>query len=107
MTAIKNRLLRLGVTAVNALMWGQITYQKEAHRAVMQLPKGFPVLSLRAWRDQLVPPSSIEKVFAPATQIHLTRVALTESGHLQGLKENASDYKQGVQQFLSQMASPL
>jgi hypothetical protein len=65
-------------------------------------PEGFPLLSIRGWRDRLIPPNDIDKVFDHHTNLNWKKLSLPEAGHLNGLRDFPSEYKPGVEDFLNQ-----
>ena len=77
------------------------------HKDLASLPENFPILSIRGWKDELVPVKSIEKVFEPHKHIDLDTLILPEAGHLNGLKDFSSAYIPKVDLFLKKVATPL
>jgi hypothetical protein len=67
---------------------------------LQKLPKDFPVLSIRGWKDKLISPSSIDKIFEPCKNLNWTKLALPEAGHVSGLKEFPLEYRAGLESFL-------
>lgn len=70
-------------------------------------PEGFKILSIRGWKDELIPPSHIDEVFEPHTQLHWSKLTLPEAEHLKGLRDFKSEYASGVERFLASAATPL
>ena len=68
-----------------------------------KLPDGFPILSIRGWKDKLISPSHIDKIFEPHKNIHWVKLALPEAEHLNGLKEFPNEYRSGLVNFLEQL----
>ncbi|MEQ1723845.1 MAG: alpha/beta hydrolase, partial [Pseudobdellovibrio sp.] len=79
-------------------------WSKEFHTDIplhlQKLPNGFPVLSIRGWKDKLISPAHIDQIFEPAKNIHWRKLALPEAGHLTGLRDFPSDYRSGLEDFL-------
>jgi hypothetical protein len=65
-----------------------------------KLPDGFPVLSIRGWKDPMISPKQIDELFEPATQLNWRKLALPEAGHINGLRDFPDDYRAGVSEFL-------
>jgi fermentation-respiration switch protein FrsA (DUF1100 family) len=75
--------------------------QKDIPEDLKKLPEGFPVLSIRGWKDKLISPSHIDKIFEPCKNLHWIKLALPEAGHLDGLKNHPIEYKEGLESFLT------
>jgi hypothetical protein len=79
-------------------------WSKEFHTDIslhlQQLPNGFPVLSIRGWKDKLISAPHIDQIFEPAKNINWRKLALPEAGHLVGLRDFPSDYRSGLEDFL-------
>ena len=88
------------------LIGGGPSYQKLSERALKQLPNGFPILSLRAWEDKIVPMSAIEDFFALHDKLNLQVFSIPEIGHLQGLGRAPAEYQGRVESFLHKVATP-
>lgn len=72
-----------------------------------QFPQGFPVLSIRGWKDHLIPPKHIDEVFEPHGNLNWRKLSLPEGGHLNGLRDFPDDYIPPVRDFLSEVATPI
>lgn len=72
-----------------------------------KLPKNFPILSIRGWKDKLVPLRAIEKVFEKQEHLDLEVLNLTDADHLNGLKDFADLYVPKVKRFLSRFSTRL
>jgi pimeloyl-ACP methyl ester carboxylesterase len=79
----------------------------ELHEALDRLPHDFPVLSIRAWQDQLVPISAIDEAFSGHHNLKLETLTLPEGGHIDGLKRFPEEYKPRVARFLNHVATAL
>lgn len=82
------------------LGWSQ-SMHKDITVDLQKLREGFPVLSIRGWKDKLISPSHIDRIFEPAKNIHWIKLGLPEAGHLTGLKDFPEDYRAGLKSFLS------
>ena len=94
-------LLRAPAVAASLAAWGG-PHDKELNQSLRLFPQGFPVLSIRGWRDPLVSASNIEAVFDHHKQLHYETLSLPEGEHLNGLKDFPDLYKPRVERFLEQ-----
>lgn len=69
-----------------------------------RLPEGFPVLSIRGWKDKLISPQHIDQIFDSAKNLYWTKLALPEAGHLTGLRDYPKEYRSGLETFLKTIA---
>ncbi len=76
-------------------------HEDELHRDLSALPARFPILSIRGWKDPLVPPSAIEKAFRAHSHLDLDVLNLPDGKHLDGLKNQAEIYRPKVLEFLA------
>lgn len=90
----------LGTPAV-AFGWSP-KLNKDIRHDLDSFPEGFPILSIRGWRDRLITPSDIDKVFDHHKNLNWKKLSLPEAGHLNGLRDFPSEYKPAVEEFLSQ-----
>lgn len=72
---------------------------------VKALKKDFPVLSIRGWKDPLIPVHHIDPVFELNPTLHLEKLSLPEAGHLNGLRDFPQLYKPAVEKFLLSLGS--
>jgi hypothetical protein len=72
-----------------------------AHADLEKMPAGFPILSIRGWKDPLISPRQIDMIFEPHSQLQWQKLSLPEGGHLNGLRDFSTDYKAGVERFLT------
>ena len=68
--------------------------------AMHKVPARLPILSIRGWKDPLVPYDAIDGFFKPYEHLNLEVLALPEAKHIDGLKNFPEDYKPRVQGFL-------
>ncbi|MCM2352178.1 MAG: TMEM53 family protein [Pseudobdellovibrio sp.] len=90
----------LGTPAV-AFGWSP-KLNKDIRHDLDSFPEGFPILSIRGWRDRLITPMDIDKVFDHHKNLNWKKLSLPEAGHLNGLRDFPSEYKPGVEDFLNQ-----
>lgn len=69
-----------------------------------QFPKDFPILSIRGWKDALISPTQIDKIFEPHKHLRWQKLSLPEVGHLSGLKDSKEDYAAGILKFLASIS---
>lgn len=92
----------LGTPAV-AFGWSP-KLNKDITRDLDNFPQGFPILSIRGWRDKLISPKDIDKVFDHHDNLNWKKLSLPEAGHLNGLRDFPSEYRPAVESFLKQFA---
>jgi len=97
---ISNTLLRYSFLPLFIAFWDPYLHQ-QAHDHLKQFPQGFPLLSIRGWKDQLIPANSIDEVFDRHEHLLWEKVSLPEAEHLKGLKDFPKEYTQGLNQFLN------
>ncbi|MGE3973300.1 MAG: alpha/beta hydrolase family protein [Bdellovibrionales bacterium] len=97
----KNPLIRKTLNIGLYALWSPI-HHKTLHKSLAQLPHGFPILSIRAEEDELVPPRAIEAAFAGHSQLKLEILNLSGVKHLKGLKDQPAVYRSKVSDFLQQ-----
>ncbi|MCB0347543.1 MAG: hypothetical protein KDD37_01845 [Bdellovibrionales bacterium] len=103
---IKNPLLNLPASiAMTAIL--SPFHEKNLHADLKVFPNDYPILSIRGWKDELVPVKSIENVFKPHHQIDLQSLVLPEAGHLNGLKDFGDKYRPVVKSFLESHSTPV
>lgn len=73
---------------------------KDIAKDLQKLPKGFPVLSIRGWKDELIVPGDIDKIFAPCRNLNWQKLSLPEAKHVTGLRDFPDEYKPAVEKFL-------
>ena len=99
---IKFLPLTMLATPMVILGWSK-DMNKDVALDLQKLPEGFPILSIRGWKDKLITPSSIDKIFEPCKNLNWVKLALPEAGHVSGLKEFPDEYKAGIVNFLNSL----
>lgn len=89
-------------TPLFAMAWSP-KMNSDIHHDLEKFPNNFPILSIRGWRDQLISPQSIDKVFEPHDNIKWKKLNLPEAGHVNGLRDFPSEYRPGVINFLKEV----
>ena len=102
---LKSTPLRLALTPILSLGWSPKLH-KDIHGDLEQFPKGFKILSIRGWKDQLIPPKHIDEVFEPHENLDWIKLSLPEADHLTGLRDFRNEYIPGVEKFLHRVATP-
>ena len=98
----KLNFLPLKVLATPVIMYGwSKDKNKDVPEDLKRLPKGFPVLSIRGWKDKLISPSHIDKIFEPCKNLNWVKLALPEAGHVTGLRDFPAEYRAGLESFLN------
>ncbi|KHD88985.1 MAG: hypothetical protein OM95_05845 [Bdellovibrio sp. ArHS] len=103
---IKLLPVRMALTPLLSLGWSPFLH-KDLHDDLKTFPDGFRILSIRGWKDLLIPPEHIDEVFEPHSNLDWTKLALPEAGHLTGLRDFKTDYVPIVEKFLHGVATPL
>jgi pimeloyl-ACP methyl ester carboxylesterase len=86
------------------LLFG-LGFRKRVQQGFEGFPKDFPVLSVRAGQDMLVPERYIEEFFDLGKNIHLQVLQIPDAAHLEGLKSFPDVYGPRVKKFLTDVAS--
>lgn len=97
--------LKAAAAALTSFLWDP-RFSIVLHQDLAQFPKGFRVLSIRGWKDKLITPTMIDRVFQPHEQIEWQKLSLPDAGHLNGLKDFPDEYKPIVSQFLREVSTP-
>lgn len=95
--------LKILATPAVALGWSP-KLNKDIFQDLEAFPQGFPILSIRGWRDKLISPKDIDKVFDHHSNIVWKKLSLPEAGHLNGLRDFPSEYRPAVEDFLAQIS---
>lgn len=93
-------------TIITPLIWSPYLHS-DMHNHLKKFPKGFKVLSIRGWKDMLIPPHHIDRVFEPHSNLDWRKLSLPKAGHLNGLKDFKEDYSGGLVAFLNEVATPI
>lgn len=102
----KDGLLKsLTKTIITPLIWSPYL-QKDVHTHLAKFPKGFKVLSIRGWKDSLIPPNQIDSVFERHANIDWRKLSLPKASHLNGLKNFRDEYTAGLKLFLYDVGTP-
>ncbi|MES2856181.1 MAG: alpha/beta hydrolase [Bdellovibrionota bacterium] len=101
---VENRFLR-GIASGFAYLFFGLRLKAELKALAREIPKDFPVLSIRGEKDPLVPVSAIVDIFEELPQLDLEVLILAEGVHLDGLKNDPELYKPAVERFLSRSAT--
>ncbi len=98
--------LRWLAATVSTVLWNP-KGQSDVHLELERLPHQFPILSIRGWKDPLMSPSNIDKIFEPHLNLDWRKLSLPEAVHLNGLKDFPEEYSPGVLKFLKQFSTEI
>lgn len=104
--SLKSLPIRLALALPFALFWSPF-FHKDLHTDLAKFPKHFPLLSIRGWKDKLIPPAHIDGVFEPHENLDWQKLGLPEAEHLAGLRDFKEDYQPVVKNFLASVSTPL
>ena len=91
---------RLAVAKLGQFLWSP-DFSNRLHHFLENLPKGFPILSIRGWKDNLIKPDEIDCVFEPHFHLNWSKLSLPQGEHLNGFKDFNSIYCSGVLEFFA------
>lgn len=103
---IKPLPLRLLLTPALSLAWSPFLH-KDLNKDLATFPRGFKILSIRGWKDLLIPPDHIDQVFEPHTHLDWAKLSLPEAGHLTGLRDFKSEYAPTLEKFLQSVGTSI
>lgn len=98
--------LKVALTPLLSLGWSPLLH-KDIHADLEKFPSQFPILSIRGWKDKLIPPAHIDEVFEPHANLDWQKLSLPEAGHLNGLKDFRTEYEPTVSSFLKRHSTLL
>jgi hypothetical protein len=98
--------LRLAKSALGTVLLAPKMLE-ELDQELERFPAGFPILSIRGWKDKLISPSQIDRVFEPHKQLAWQKLSLPEAEHLTGLKDFPNEYIPALQKFLSEHSTAI
>ncbi|WP_413576748.1 hypothetical protein ACLVWU_01750 [Bdellovibrio sp. HCB290] len=98
--------LKVPATAALSVFWS-LHFHKDIQNQLAEFPENFPLLSIRGWKDKLIPPEHIDEVFEPHHNLNWTKLNLPEAEHLTGLRDCRSEYAPSVEAFLKRVATPI
>ena len=98
--------LRWAAAVGGSLVWHP-RFTQAMFDDLKKLPERFQVLSIRGWKDPLIPPDQIDAVFEPHHHLDWSKLSLIKGAHLNGLKDFRSEYAPGVSHFLESIATAI
>lgn len=101
---IKSFPLKILGTPLVMLLWSKKMH-KDIVADLKKFPVNFQILSIRGWKDKLISPAHIDKIFDGAPNIHWRKLSLPEAGHLNGLRDFPDEYEAGLIGFLKTLSS--
>jgi hypothetical protein len=99
-------LLRYSLAPFFSYAWSPHLH-KDIHADLDKFPKGFKILSIRGWKDRLIPPDHIDAIFDPHPDLDWRKLSLPEADHLVGLRDFRTEYVPAVQAFMREISTPL
>ncbi len=103
---INSLALRQVLAPLLSYAWSPYLH-KDTQTDLKQFPKGFKILSIRGWKDRLIPPDHIDAIFDPHPDLDWRKLSLPESDHLVGLRDYRSEYAPAVEKFLQEISTSL
>ncbi|MCB0384406.1 MAG: hypothetical protein KDD43_03365 [Bdellovibrionales bacterium] len=104
---IKNPVLRGAMAFLVYELLGGSSFLPDSKPRLRNLPQDFPLLSVRAWKDQMVSARAIEEYLEGLDHIAIEVLSIPEVGHLQGLTRAPNEYKPRVEKFLASISTPV
>lgn len=105
---LKYNIVRTPLTKICTYLLGLNHFERDIKNALLKLPKGFPIVSIRGGNDHLITEDMIDNLFISAfNHVDLQRVCLHSAGHLSGFKDEPENYKYAVGNFLKLRATPI
>lgn len=98
--------LRAAAAGAITLLWST-QFWKTFDEDLRRIPPRVPILSIRGWRDQLITPQQIDRVFEKHPHLDWQKLALPKASHLNGLKDFPDEYCRPVLQFLESVSNPI
>ncbi|MBL7556692.1 MAG: hypothetical protein JNM24_12800 [Bdellovibrionaceae bacterium] len=98
-------LTSLTKTIITPMIWSPYLHS-DVHPQLEKFPKGFKILSIRGWKDSLIPPNHIDGIFERHANLDWRKLSLPKAGHLNGLKDFRDEYVAGLKPFLEEVATP-
>lgn len=99
-----NWLIRMALLPLKTLSWSPKLH-KDIHADLDSFPEGFPILSIRGWKDALIAPEDIDQVFQPHHNLDWQKLSLPDAEHLTGLRDFEDLYKPAVERFLKKFVN--
>lgn len=103
---LKSNIKRMLLTPLNSAYWS-LSFHKDLHTDLEQFPNNFKILSIRGWKDKLIPPDHIDAVFEPHKNLDWRKLSIPKAEHLTALKNHYNEYAEPVQKFLEDVGSPI
>lgn len=96
--------LKWAAAAAMTFLWSP-KFIEAIHADLEKLPQGFKVLSIRGWKDKLIPAHLIDQVFEPHLKLEWQKLSLPQAGHLNGLRDFREEYESPVRLFLESIST--
>lgn len=103
---IASLALRYVLAPLLSYAWSPYLH-KDTQSDLNQFPKGYKILSIRGWKDRIIPPDHIDAIFDPHPDLDWRKLSLPEADHLVGLRDYRSEYAPAVEKFLKEISTPV
>lgn len=80
---------------------------RDVHLDLEAFPKAYKILSIRGWKDRLIPPDHIDALFEPHSKLDWRKLSLPEAEHLLGLRDFRDEYSPVVEKFMKEISTAL
>ncbi|HWU44287.1 MAG TPA: hypothetical protein VN132_12640 [Bdellovibrio sp.] len=101
---VKSTVLKMVFAPLMSLGWSP-KFHHDLQHDLETFPQGFKILSIRGWKDKLIPPDHIDEVFEPHSNLDWSKLSLPEAEHLTGLRDFRDDYVPAVEKFLKSVGT--
>lgn len=101
---VKPALLNFALAPFLSMAWSPFLH-KDVQSDLALFPQGFKILSIRGWKDRLIPASHIDEIFEPHLHLDWAKLSLPEADHLHGLRDFKDEYIPSVERFLGGIAT--
>ena len=98
--------LRLALVPLLSFAWSPELH-KDVAEDLGKFPDGFKILSIRGWKDKVIPADHIDAIFDPHPKLSWRKLSLPEAAHLTGLRDFRSEYVPAVEKFMEEIATPI
>lgn len=99
-------IFRAAATPIFSLGWSPYLH-KDLVQDLNTFPQDFPILSIRGWKDALIPPADIDAVFEGHSQLSWSKLSLPEAEHLTGLRDFKEEYIPTLARFLKSVGTEI
>jgi len=101
---IPTSVLRWSLVPYLSVVWSPHLH-KDVHSDLQKFPKGFKILSIRGWKDLVIPADHIDAIFEPHPNLSWRKLSLPEATHLTGLRDFRTEYVPAVEKFMQEIST--